>query len=72
MKEFGLASLIQMAVDLLNDKLPESREAARNMVTTMYKSFMESEEQTEEAWQDFCQSSLAPIDAQAIVKITLF
>lgn len=70
MKEYGLVSLIQMSADLLNDRLPEAREAARNMVTLMYKSFTEGEEQKEEAWQNFCQSSLPAIDAQAVVKIT--
>lgn len=69
MKEFGLVPLIQMAAKLLNDKLPEAREAARNMVCLMYKSFTEGEEQKEEAWQNFCQTSLSTIDALAAVKI---
>ncbi|XP_074340010.1 uncharacterized protein LOC141677831 [Apium graveolens] len=79
MKQFGLVPLIQMAAKLLNDKLPEAREAARNMVSLMYKSFTEGEEQKdeasegeeqkEEAWQNFCQTSLSTIDALAIVKI---
>lgn len=69
MKEFGLVPLIQMAAKLLNDKLPEAREAARNMVSLMYKSFTEGEELKEDAWQDFCQTSLSTIDALAIVKI---
>lgn len=69
MKEFGLVPLIQMAAKLLNDKLPEAREAARNMVSLMYKSFTEGEEQKEEAWLNFCQTSLSAIDALAVVKI---
>lgn len=69
MKEFGLVPLIQMAAKLLNDKLPEAREAARNMVSLMYKSFTEGEEQKEEAWQNFCQTNLSTIDALAVVKI---
>ncbi|KAL8158027.1 hypothetical protein AgCh_002657 [Apium graveolens] len=79
MKEFGLVPLIQIAAKLLNDKLPEAREAARNMVSLMYKSFTEGkeqkeeaaegEEQKEEAWQNFCQTSLSTIDALAVVKI---
>lgn len=69
MKEFGLVPLIQMAAKLLNDKLPEAREAARSMISLMYKSFTENEEQKEEAWQNFCQTTLSTIDALAVVKI---
>ncbi|CAK9170083.1 unnamed protein product [Ilex paraguariensis] len=72
MKEFGLVSLIQMAADLLNDRLPDAREAARSIVTSIYEAFTENEEneeQKQESWQDFCQSNLQAIHAQAIVKL---
>lgn len=69
MKEFGLVSLVQMAADLLKDRLPEAREAARSTVISSYNAFTENEEQKQEAWQSFCQSSLPPIDAQSVVKI---
>ncbi|KAM7488165.1 hypothetical protein LguiB_025649 [Lonicera macranthoides] len=69
MKEYGLVPLIQMAANLLNDRLPEAREAARSMVMLMYNSITKKEEEKEETWQSFCQSNLAAIDAQAIIKI---
>ncbi|KAB1213988.1 hypothetical protein CJ030_MR5G017251 [Morella rubra] len=69
MKEIGLIALVQMAADLLNDRLPEAREAARSIVISVYEAFTESEEQKQEAWQSFCQSNLSPINAQSMVKI---
>lgn len=69
MKEFGLAELIQTAANLLNDKLPEAREAARSIVISLYEALVENEEQKQEYWQSFCQSNLPAIHAQAIVKI---
>ncbi|KAJ0034525.1 hypothetical protein Pint_24523 [Pistacia integerrima] len=70
MKEFGLVSLVQMSAELLKDRLPEAREAARSTVISMYNAFTENEEQKQEGWQCFCQSSLPPIDAQSMLKIT--
>lgn len=69
MKEIGLIALVQMAADLLNDRLPEAREAARSIVISVYEAFTESEEQKQEEWQSFCQSNLSPINAQSMVKI---
>ncbi|XP_057956911.1 uncharacterized protein LOC131150299 [Malania oleifera] len=69
MKEYGLASLMQMAADLLNDRLPEAREAARSVIVSIYEGSMKHEEQKQESWQEFCQSSLPPIHAQSVVKI---
>ncbi|XP_015062173.1 TOG array regulator of axonemal microtubules protein 1 [Solanum pennellii] len=69
MKEFGFVSLVQMAVNLLNDRLPEAREAARSIVVSVYEALTKDEEQKQEAWQDFCQSNLPAIHAQAIVKV---
>ncbi|XP_075655658.1 uncharacterized protein LOC142625819 [Castanea sativa] len=69
MKEFGLVELVQMSADLLKDRLPEAREAARSVVISIYEAFTESEEQKQEAWQSFCQSNLSPIHAQSIFKI---
>ncbi|XVF62585.1 hypothetical protein PTKIN_Ptkin09bG0020200 [Pterospermum kingtungense] len=69
-KEFGLITLLQMAADLLNDRLPEAREAARSIVFSVYKAFTENEEQDqEEAWQSFCQTNLSPIQAQCMIKV---
>uniref|UniRef100_A0A2N9IBJ5 TOG domain-containing protein n=1 Tax=Fagus sylvatica TaxID=28930 RepID=A0A2N9IBJ5_FAGSY len=69
MKEFGLVALVQMAADLLNDRLPEAREAARSVVISIYEAFTETEEQKQEAWQSFCESNLSPIHAQSMFKI---
>ncbi|KAG8369953.1 hypothetical protein BUALT_Bualt14G0066800 [Buddleja alternifolia] len=69
MKEFGLVKLIQSASTLLNDKLPEAREAARGLVISLYEAITESEEEKLEYWQSFCQSNLAAIHAQAMVKL---
>ncbi|KAK4851817.1 hypothetical protein QYF36_018664 [Acer negundo] len=35
MKEFGLASLVEMAAELLKERLPEAREAARNIMSSI-------------------------------------
>ena len=71
MSEFGLVSLVQMAADLLNDRLPEAKEAARSTVISIYEAYTGSEEHKQlEEWHNFCQSSLPPIFAQSIVKIT--
>jgi len=69
MKEFGFVSLVQIAVNLLNDRLPEAREAARSIVVSVYEALTKDEEQKQEVWQNFCQSNLPAIHAQAIVKI---
>ncbi|CAK7333201.1 unnamed protein product [Dovyalis caffra] len=70
MNEFGLVALVQMAADLLNDRLPEAREAARSTVISIHEAYTGNEEQKQEEWQDFCQSSLPPIHAQSMLKIT--
>ncbi|KAH7513367.1 hypothetical protein FEM48_Zijuj12G0192600 [Ziziphus jujuba var. spinosa] len=70
MKDYGLVTLVQMGADLLNDRLPEAREAARSVLISTYNVFVENEEQKQEAWQNFCQSHLSPIQVQSIVKIT--
>ncbi|KAK9161558.1 hypothetical protein Syun_007899 [Stephania yunnanensis] len=39
MREFGLDSLLQVAASLMNDRLPEAREAARSTVGSIYGAF---------------------------------
>nr|KJB28612.1 hypothetical protein B456_005G060500 [Gossypium raimondii] len=69
-KEFGSVTLLQMASDLLNDRLPEAREAARSIVLSVYEAFTENEKlDTEEDWQSFCQSNLSMIQAQLMIKV---
>ncbi|CAK9318518.1 unnamed protein product [Citrullus colocynthis] len=69
MKQCGIVPLLQMASDLLNDRLPEAREAARSIVMGMFKAFTENEEEKQEAWQSFCQANLSPIHAQSLLKV---
>lgn len=69
MEEFGSVLLVQMAVNLLNDKLPEAREAARGIVVSLYEAMTESEEEKHELWEKFCSSNLSAIHAQAMVKL---
>ncbi|KAL8481523.1 hypothetical protein ACS0TY_027331 [Phlomoides rotata] len=69
MEEFGSGSLVQIAVNLLNDKLPEAREAARGIVVSLYEAMTESEEEKLEFWERFCSSNLPAIHAQAMVKL---
>ncbi|KAL5541861.1 hypothetical protein UlMin_009571 [Ulmus minor] len=70
MKDYGLVILVQMAVDLLNDRLPEAREAARSVLVSAYNAFTENEDEKQEAWQSFCQDNLPPIHVQSVVKFT--
>ncbi|EOA15409.1 hypothetical protein CARUB_v10007330mg [Capsella rubella] len=74
-EEFGMVLIVQMAADLLSDKMPEAREAARSMVNSVYNKFTcngeEKEEQgnRKEAWQKFCEKNVTGPNAQAMVKI---
>ncbi|KAL9265534.1 TOG array regulator of axonemal microtubules protein 1-like protein [Drosera capensis] len=71
LNEFGPASLVRMAADLLNDRLPEAREAARGIVISLYESFIgDPEIEKQESWQNFCQSNLPALHAQSTLKIT--
>ncbi|PIM97458.1 hypothetical protein CDL12_30073 [Handroanthus impetiginosus] len=69
MEEFGLVPLIKMTANLLNDKLPEAREAARSTVISLYEATTENEEDKQVFWQSFCHSNLPAIHAQAMVKL---
>ncbi|BAT80265.1 hypothetical protein LR48_Vigan468s008600 [Vigna angularis] len=69
MEHFGLAELIEVAADLLNDRLPEARDAARSIATDVYEALTKDAEQKMELWQSFCQSKLPPIHALSMLKI---
>lgn len=71
MKEFGLVPLIQLGADLLNDRLPEAREAARGMVGCVYEAVTETEEEKHESWQAFCQANLSAVNAQSMIKVVV-
>ncbi|GMI64681.1 hypothetical protein like AT4G15830 [Hibiscus trionum] len=70
MKEFGFVTLLQMVADLLNDKLPEAREATRSIVFSVNETFTKNEDENPEvAWQNFFLTSLSPIQAQSMIKV---
>lgn len=76
MKEFGMSALLQVAAELLNDRLPEAREAARGVVASMHAAFAKDaaasgqEDDAAASWESLCSLSLPPISAQAVAKIT--
>ncbi|WVZ67560.1 hypothetical protein U9M48_016617 [Paspalum notatum var. saurae] len=75
MKDFGMSALLQVAAELLNDRLPEAREAARGMVGSVHAAFAKEaaargeEEAVAASWESLCSLSLPPISAQAVAKI---
>ncbi|XP_071730454.1 uncharacterized protein [Rutidosis leptorrhynchoides] len=69
MRDYGLVSLVQMSAELLKDRLPEAREAARGIVLLIYKTVMEDKDNEEDKWQHFCQLNLSAIDALTMVKL---
>ena len=71
MRNYGLVPLVQMSAELMKDRLPEAREAARSIVVLIYKVVMEEKDDNEEEdkWQKFCQLNLSAIDALAMAKL---
>lgn len=77
LKEFGQGTLLQIAAELLNDRLPEAREAARSIINVIYSGFPKENDTKEvddgvepaESWQSFCSSNLPPISAQSVAKL---
>ncbi|XP_022741639.1 uncharacterized protein LOC111293141 isoform X2 [Durio zibethinus] len=77
-KEYGIDKLIQVAASQLSDQLPESREAARTLLLelqTVYEksnglSTTVSEHPEMGSWENFCQSKLSPLSAQAVLRVT--
>ncbi|KAL1220531.1 hypothetical protein V5N11_003240 [Cardamine amara subsp. amara] len=74
MEEFGMVIIAQMTADLLSDKLPEAREAARSMVNSIYEKFTWNEEEEgegnkQEAWKKFCEENVTGLSAQSMIKI---
>lgn len=75
MKEFGMSALLQLAAELLNDRLPEAREAARGVVASTHAAFVKEaaasgqEDDAAASWESLCALSLPPISAQAVAKI---
>ncbi|KAG6659461.1 hypothetical protein I3843_03G033400 [Carya illinoinensis] len=79
-KSYGIDKLIQIAASQLSDQLPESREAARTLLLelqTVYEKFHDLESTTVsehqpdmDSWENFCQSKLSPLSAQAVLRVT--
>ncbi|KAK4603713.1 hypothetical protein RGQ29_012290 [Quercus rubra] len=77
-KAYGIDKLIQIAASQLSDQLPESREAARILLLelqTVYEKFHDltptvSEHPDMGSWENFCQSKLSPLSAQAVLRVT--
>lgn len=78
-KTYGIVKLIQVAASQLSDRLPESREAARTLLLELqnvYEKFHNimpdtvSENPEMVSWENFCQSNLSPLSAQAVLRVT--
>ncbi|XP_023521721.1 uncharacterized protein LOC111789607 [Cucurbita pepo subsp. pepo] len=77
-RTFGIDKLIQTAASQLSDQLPESREAARILLLelqSVYTKFPDlpttmPEDPEKVSWEDFCQSKLSPLSAQAVLRVT--
>ncbi|XP_039067020.1 uncharacterized protein LOC120212901 isoform X2 [Hibiscus syriacus] len=77
-QDYGIDKLIQVAASQLSDQLPESREAARTLLLelqTVYEkshglSTTVSEQPDISYWENFCQSKLSPLSAQAVLRVT--
>nr|GMC67243.1 HEAT repeat-conatining protein [Ipomoea batatas]GMC73418.1 HEAT repeat-conatining protein [Ipomoea batatas] len=72
---YGLDKLIQIAASQLSDQLPESREAARALLLELQsvyekKTTAVTEDQETTSWEQFCQSKLSPLSAQAVLRVT--
>jgi len=68
MKEFGQGTLLQIAAELLNDRLPGAREAARNIINAIHNGFSK-ENDTKEEEDGEKTTSEPPIAAQSVAKI---
>lgn len=85
-KQYGMESLIQLAASQLNDRLPEAREAARNLLLNLCTAYqkcpdahsmtdleaaeLECKRPAADPWEQFCLLKLSPITAQAVLRVT--
>ncbi|KAL6587481.1 hypothetical protein OROMI_000459 [Orobanche minor] len=77
---FGIDKLIQIGASQLNDQLPESRDAARTLLLELQSAYAKNPrvsvaavvtgEPVISSWEDFCQSKLSPLSAQAVLRVT--
>ncbi|KAG0483471.1 hypothetical protein HPP92_011555 [Vanilla planifolia] len=78
MKDFGIPNLLQIAAELLNDRLLEAREAARSIICSIYREISQVTDTKEDngdgaavavLWRDLCASILPPNRAHSVEKI---
>ncbi|XP_065877440.1 uncharacterized protein [Euphorbia lathyris] len=77
-KSYGIDKLIQVAASQLSDQLPASRDAARTLLLELQTVYEKSHELTPavsehselNSWEQFCQSKLSPLSAQAVLRVT--
>lgn len=80
-KVFGIDKLIQIGASQLSDQLPESREAARALLLELQTAYVksralapepdaQSEEPPVHSWEQFCESNLSKLSAQAVLRVT--
>nr|XP_043616807.1 uncharacterized protein LOC122588702 [Erigeron canadensis] len=80
-KDFGIDKLIQIASSQLSDQLPESREAARALLLELQTAYekgpvLASEQDAASvepqvlSWEQFCESNLPKLSAQAVLRVT--
>ncbi|KAI3704781.1 hypothetical protein L1987_75010 [Smallanthus sonchifolius] len=80
-KAYGIDKLIQIAASQLSDQLPESREAARALLLELQTAYekspvlapepdVPSEEPHVHSWEQFCESNLSKLSAQAVLRVT--
>lgn len=80
-KSYGIEKLIQIAASQLSDQLPESREAARTLLLELQTAYdkspvlnpntaSDSKDPETQSWEQFCQSNLSPLSAQAVIRVT--
>lgn len=76
---FGMDKLIEIGASQLSDRLPESRDAARTLLLELQSAYEKSrvpestdapEQPIMASWEDFCQSKLSPLSAQAVLRVT--
>lgn len=80
-KDYGISKLIQIASSQLSDQLPESREAARALLLELQTAYQKSpvlapeqdttsEQPQVHSWEQFCESNLPKLSAQAVLRVT--
>lgn len=78
---FGIDKLIQIGASQLSDRLPESRDAARTLLLELQSVYEKSnvlkptaavseDPELGASWENFCQSKLSPLSAQAVLRVT--